>query len=64
MHEGQGAAASGIAGIGLQGLPWGLDKMGIVVPYSVAVMITIASILLILAFVSSLGPSILEMAHD
>jgi len=29
MREGQGALASGIAGLGLPGLTWGLDKMGI-----------------------------------
>jgi hypothetical protein len=47
MHEGQGAAASGFAGIGLPSLTWGLDKMGVEIPYNVAVAISVLSIVLV-----------------
>jgi hypothetical protein len=47
MHEGQGAAASGIAGIGLPSLTWGLDKMGVEIPYKAAVAISVLSIALV-----------------
>ena len=48
MREGLGAAASGAAGIGLSVLTWGLDKMGIEIPYGVAVAVSIAGALLLL----------------
>jgi hypothetical protein len=53
--EGQGAAASAIAGIGLPSLMWGFDRMGVEIPYGAAMAISIASALLILVSLALAG---------
>jgi len=45
--EGIGAAACGVGGLGLPGLMWGLDKMGVEIPYWVALTVAILGVLLI-----------------